>query len=117
MSRFIQIDIRLLPMYGSGGMQKSFPHLSKALKDFGYTKVLEEEPTLYRLAEVLLRIGNDPAVSQKAKAPIIGMADRFRQVHAQAQEHLLGRRLNELDQTLYRLEDLFQELEQELGWA
>lgn len=115
MSKFIQIDIRLIPEYGSRGLAGPFPRLAKFLKEHGYVRVLEEEPDLYHMAEVLVRIRNDPAVPEGDKKPVTDMLEKIQNVQREAREHLLGRRLNELDQSLYKLEDLFQDLEKDLG--
>jgi len=116
MSKYMQIDIRLLPVYGTGGLPDQFPRLAKLLKGARYVRVLEEEPSLYHMVDVLIRIKNDPAVAVNAKRAVVRMIDQFVKVRDEAREHLLARRLNELDRALYRLEDLFQDLERELRW-
>lgn len=116
MSKFIEIEIKLVPVYGSGGFSGRFPNLAKFLKEYGYDRVLKEEPSLYQLVDVLTRIRNDPAIADSAKRAISSMHDKIQKVRDEAREHLLGRHLNELDQALYRLEDLFNDLEQEFTW-
>lgn len=116
MSKYMEIEIKLVPAYGSGGLTGRFPNLVKLLKNHGYDRVVEKEPSLYELVDVLTRIRNDPAIDQSAKRAILNMHDSIQKVRDEAREHLLGRRLNELDQSLYRLEDLFNDLEQEFGW-
>lgn len=116
MSKFMEIEIKLVPAYGSGGFAGRFPNLAKFLKDCGYERVLEEEPSLYQLVDVLTRVSNDPAIADRAKSAIARMHDKIQKVRDEAREYLLGRHLNELDKTLYRLEDLFNDLEQEFAW-
>ncbi len=115
MSKFMQIDIRLLPAYGSRGLMGSFPHLFEFLTYNGYDQVVANEPSLYEMVEVMIRIKNDPHVREGSKKPIIGRLAELVAVRDQAREQLLARRLNELDRLLYRLEDLFDELEGSLG--
>ena len=67
------------------------------------------------MVEVMIRIKNDPHVREESKKPIIGRLGELVTVRDQARELLLARRLNELDRLLYRLEDLFDELEGNLG--
>lgn len=110
MSKYMQIDIRLLPAYGEGGLKKAFPRLFKLLGDCGYDRVMEREPSLYEMVDVLIRIRNDPHVREAYKKQIIGKLDELIGVRDQARQSLLGRRLNELDRFLYRLEDLFGDL-------
>ena len=115
MSEWMQIDVRLLAVYGSAGLKGVFPRFAKFLKDFGYTRVLEEDPPLYQLVEVLVRIRNDPQVPENYKKPILQTAGELVKIRDEAREHLLARRLNELDSALYRIEDGFKGLERELG--
>jgi hypothetical protein len=115
MSKFMQIDIRLLPAYGTGGLKGSFPHLFEFLTHNGYDLVVANEPSLYEMVEVMIRIKNDPHVRGESKKAIIGRLGELVTVRDQARELLLARRLNELDRLLYRLEDLFDELDGNLG--
>jgi len=115
MSRFLQIDIRLLAAYGSGGLKAQFPNLTQFLARSGYHRLLEEEPSVYHLVDGLIRIQNDPHVAAREKKPLEALLDRIRKTRDEARELLLARRLSELDQVLYRLEDLFLDLERDLG--
>ncbi len=115
MSKYVQIDIRVLPAYGAGGLKGAFPNLHSILKNFSYDLVIEREPSLYEMVEVLVRIRNDPNVSESAKRPIVGAIDQIVKVRDEARELLLARRLDELDRRLFRLEDLFADLEYKLG--
>ena len=110
MSKYMQIDVRLLPVYGDGGLKNAFPYLFKLLSDSGYDLVIEKEPSLYEMVEVMIRIKNDPHVREDSKKPMIRKLNELIKVRDQARESLLGRRLNELDRLLYRLEDLFGDL-------
>jgi len=116
MSKLMEITIKLVPIYGAGGLPGRLPNLARGLKEFRYEKVLREEPSVYELVDVLIRLNNDPAVSANFKKPIASMLEEITKVRDLAREQLLGRQLNELDQTLYRLEDLFEDLERELSW-
>lgn len=116
MSVYCQIDIRILPIYGEGGLSRALPNLTKLLKDYNYTIVLNEEPSLYHMVDVLTRIKNDPAVPQTSKQPILQREREFVKIRDQARDQLLGRRLDELDRTLYVLEDMFKDLDKDLSW-
>ena len=116
MSRWMQIDIRLLPVYGPGGLRKVFPKIAAFLKECGYERSLEQEPSLYHLVEVLERVRKDPNVPSPEKGDLEAAGfDRLVAVRDEARLHLLARRLNELDRSLYVLEDLFQDLERDLN--
>jgi hypothetical protein len=115
LSKYIQIDIRLLAAFGTGGFKSAFPNLHNLLSTYRYDLVIEREPSLYDMVEVLVRIRNDPNISVDAKEPVTQSVNEFVKVRDEARELLLSRRLNELDRLLYRLEDLFAELERKLG--
>ncbi len=115
MSKYIQIDIRVLAAYGPGGLKSAFPNLYDLLSTCRYDLVVEKEPSLYDMVDVLVRIRNDPNVPEVAKKPVAESASEFVKVRDEARELLLSRRLNDLDRLLYRLEDLFEELERKLG--
>lgn len=110
MSKYTQIDIRLLPVYGAGGLKKAFPDLFNLLSVSGYDLVIEKEPSLYEMVDVMVRIKNDPHVREDSKKPIIRKLNELIKVRDQARESLLALQLNELDRFLYRLEDLFGDL-------
>jgi hypothetical protein len=110
MSKYMQIDVRLLPVYGEGGLKKAFPELYRLLDEGGYNLVLEREPSLYEMVEVMIRMNNDPHVGGESKKKISGKLDEMIRVRDRGREALLGGRLNELDGLLYRLEDLFGDL-------
>jgi len=114
MSRWMQIDIRLLPVYGPGGLRKVFPKIAAFLKERGYERSLEQEPSLYHLVEVLERVHKDPHVPSPEKRALEAGFDCLVAVRDEARLHLLARRLNELERSLYLLEDLFQDLERDL---
>ena len=114
MSKYMQIDIRLLPIFGSSGLKGAFPNLFKLLEEFGYTLVVEKEPSLYEMVDVLTRIKNDPHVPDSAKRAIVDRLAQIAEVRDEARDLLLSRRLNELDKLLYRLEDLFEDLDGKL---
>jgi hypothetical protein len=67
------------------------------------------------MVDVLTRIKNDPAVPETAKRQILQKEREFVKVRDQARDQLLGRRLDELDRTLYILEDMFKDLDGDLG--
>ena len=116
MSKFMEIEIKLVPIYGSAGLEGRYPNLANFLKEWGYERIIADRPSLYHLVDVLTRVRNDPAIPGHAKTPINRLHDKIQKVHDEAREHLLSRHLNELDQTLYRLEDLYDDLEKELRW-
>lgn len=115
MSRTMQIDIRLVPAYGSGGLAKAYPRCAAMFRDVGKERIVEEGPSLFHLVDELVRLMNDPAVPERWKRPLGLHLDRLKRCRDEARDHLLGRRLNELDRSLYRLEDAYDDLEKDLS--
>jgi hypothetical protein len=113
MSQYMQIDIRLLPFYEKG-FSVHFPKLSKVMEGQGYLKPGEEAPSLYVLVDVLDRMNLDPILSSPVKEGFRPFLEDLKVIKERAREHLLGRRLNELDAVLYELEDEFEALERSL---
>jgi hypothetical protein len=111
MIKYMQIDIRLLPVYGTGGLKGAFPNLFEFLGSNGYDPVINKEPSLYEMVEVMIRVKNDPHVRPDSKKPIVSKLGELLKVRDLARESLLARRLDDLDRFLYRLEDLFGDIE------
>ncbi len=110
----MQIDVRLLPAYGAGGLKGAVPNIYKMLADYGYDLVIEKAPSIYDMVEVMIRVNNDPHVSGDAKRQVVKKLSDLIKTRDKAREALLARRLNELDQLLYDLENLFGELDENL---
>jgi hypothetical protein len=113
MSKYMQIDIKLLPFYEKR-FKTHFPKLAKLLQTLSYTEPLEKELSLYALVDVLQRILRDPKTPHDMKSKVEAHVRKLLSLRDEARELLLGRRLNALDQILYRIEDEFEDLEQGL---
>ncbi len=110
MSQFMQIDIRVIPFY-EVPFEKRFPRLVGLLRGLSYQEILKNEISFYDLVDTFTTIfehPDTPAGVREQIAPYVGNMEKLKD---QAREHLLARRLNELDQTLYRIEDQFEDLE------
>ena len=113
MSRFMQIDIRLIPFYETP-FKKAFPRLAGLFREYDYTLPLERDVSLYDLVDYLEDMLQEPRVATDVKDRVRPHAGRLRSLKETAREQLLGRRLNDLDDFLYRMEDEFVELEKAL---
>jgi len=110
MSKYMQIDIRLLPYYEKG-FKGHFPKLAKAMENSGYLDPDRPELSLYSAVDVLRRMNLDPQVPSSVKERFRPFLDNLSSLKETAREALLSRRLNDLDRVLYRLEDEFEDLE------
>jgi hypothetical protein len=111
MSKYMQIDIRVVPIY-ERKFKKEFPHITDLFERMGRIELAEKEISFYDLVDNLFTIQNSPNLPAEVKRVIDPYVNRMVEIKKQAREHLLGRRLNELDQLLYQIEDQFEDLEQ-----
>jgi hypothetical protein len=79
-----------------------------------YKESLEKEPSLYILVDSLASMSRDPMVPSDIKSKINPTVTQMKALKKTARELLLSRKLNELDQILYHIEDQFSDLESSL---
>jgi hypothetical protein len=109
----MQIDIRLIPFYEKP-FKKLFPRMASLLREHGYTRPLERDTSLYDLVDVLADMARGPSIPGEVRARLRPHVERLDAIRETAREQLLARELNELDQSLYALEDAYDELERSL---
>jgi len=110
MSQFMQIDIRVIPFF-EVPFEKRFPHLVELFGRLSYGEVLKKEPSFYELIDTMATISEHPDTPSKLKDTVTPYVDKLKNLKEQAREHLLARRLDDLDKILYRIEDQFEDLE------
>lgn len=113
MSRFMQIDIRLIPFYEKP-FEKTLPRLARILGEYGYKTPLEKDVSLYHLVDYLEDMMHESEVPSDIKDRLRPRVHQLGSLKETARQQLLGRHLNELDRTLYKIEDVFSELEKAL---
>ncbi len=116
MSRTMQIDVRLIPVYEQGRFDQLYPGCAAMLRDVGKNRLVQDPPTLYHLVEELERTARDPKVSSLWKKVLDKHIPELARCRDKAREALLARELRDLDRILYRLEDLIQDLDRDLRW-
>ncbi|MFP3913042.1 MAG: hypothetical protein ACLFUT_13285 [Desulfobacteraceae bacterium] len=110
MSRYMQIDIRVVPFFEKP-FEKSFPNLVNCLRQLSYNDLVEKDPCLYHLTDHLVMIAESPNTPADIKERLRPYVVKLEPLKEQAREFLLSRHLNELDRLLYRMEDVFEDLE------
>lgn len=110
MSKYMQIDIRVIPFYEKR-FEKQFPHIAELLGRMYRRERVEKETSFYDLTDALETIAESPETPSELRDRISPYVKKMVRVKEVAREHLLARRLNELDQALYRMEDGFEDLE------
>jgi hypothetical protein len=106
----MQIDIRVMPFYEKR-FEKQFPRLADLLRRVSYNELVEKEPSFYEMADALETISESPQTPAPVREVMSPYVQRIMAAKEVAREHLLARRLNDLDQALYRMEDIFEDLE------
>ncbi len=110
MSKYMQIDISVIPFF-EVPFEKAFPHLVETFRRLGYGEVLLKEPSFYKLIDTLATLYDHPDTPSDIKERLGPFVDKLHHLKARAREHLLARRLDELDRSLYEIEDQFEDLE------
>ena len=110
MSKYMQIDIRVIPFYEKR-FEKRFPHIADLLRRMSYKELVEKEVSFYEMADALEAISDSPDTPADIRDTILPYMKKIVALKEVAREHLLARRLNELDQELYRMEDVYEDLE------
>lgn len=110
----MQIDIRLIPFYEKPFVEL-FPGTAGMLHQVGRPELAERDISLYDLIDDVADIHEDPNVVENIRSRLGVHVERLVSLKARAREHLLARRLNELDQVLYLIEDAFEDLEEVLA--
>jgi hypothetical protein len=110
MSQFMQIDIRVIPFF-EVPFEKRFPRLVEFLRRLSHGEVVKKEPSFYALIDTMATLSGHPDTPSELRDLISPYVDKLKNLKEQAREHLLARRLDDLDQILYRIEDQFEDLE------
>ena len=110
MSQFMQIDIRVIPFFEIP-FEKRFPHLVEMFRRLSYGKSLKKEPSFYDLIDIMVTLSEHPDTPSELKDLMSPYVAELQKLKEEAREHLLARHLDDLDKTLYRIEDQFEDLE------
>lgn len=109
----MQIDIRLTPFYDKS-FGENFPKLAELLDRIPYGEHRKRELSLYEMIDVLHGGLYEDTFPNDLKQRLKPLLEHLWLLKKSARDHLLARRLNELDQILYQIEDQFEELERSL---
>ncbi len=111
MSKHMQITVTIRPFY-SKDFEAAFPKFARAL-GASASGLVNREPSLYDFAgqidKLLYRTDGTPL-----RQVLIRYKDELKKLHTATQEEIANRNLSEADKLLYRIEDIFEEIESEL---
>ena len=112
MSKHMQITVSVRPFY-SKNFEGNFPKLARRLTSL-CPDLISPEPSLYELAgqvdKLLYRTDGTPL-----REALLQRKDDLKAIYKAAQENIANRNLSEADKLLYRIEDIFEEIESELA--
>ncbi len=112
MSRTMQLTVVIKPFY-QPDFQSAFPRLARHL---GYLQpeLVARNPTLYELAtrldHLLYEFDSTPL-----RDVLLPHRAQIRAVQKEIEQHIADRRLAQADALLYRLEDIFEDIERQLA--
>ena len=110
MSKTMQIDIRILPFYEKP-FEKTYPKMARLMRRLSFQRLIEEEVSLYALVDVMAGITRDKSVPSDIREVLGPHVEKMQRLKEKASASLLARNLNALDQWLYDIEDVFDDLE------
>lgn len=110
MSKFMQIDIRIIPFFEKP-FEKTFPNIAKLLRRLSYEEILKKGISFYDLIDTMVTIMEHPDTPKEIKETIAPVVRKMDDLKETAREYLLARKLNDLDQVFYQIEDQFEDLE------
>ncbi len=112
MSRYMQLTVRIKPYYKKG-LKEVYPGLAGNLSYLN--KVLVEEgPSLFEIVRRLDKLLYDLEGNSPFKEILLKHRDKLRKLHKEIQAFIADWDLAKADQALYKIEDIFDEIEWEL---
>ena len=111
MSKYMQIAVSVKPYYQQE-FQDVFPKLARHL---GYLdrELVQQNPSLYQLAghldELLLKYDGTPL-----REVLLPQRDKLQQLYKDIEKNIADWNLTQVDKLLYKLEDVFDDLEAQL---
>ena len=113
MSKYMQLTVDVRPFY-TKGLKAAYPKLARELM---CAKSLSEydDPSLYDLVAKWDHLLYDLDGNPNVKQILLKYKDRLKALYAQIEEHIADRKLSEADKALYKIEDVFEDIEYDLA--
>ena len=113
MSKHMQLTVRILPYYKKG-LKGAYPRVARHLSYLDETWV-EESPSLFeivgRLDKLLYKLEGDPPF----RKILLQYRSAVHKLYEDIEERIADWHLSKADRLLYEMEDIFDEIEAELG--
>jgi len=113
MSKYMQLQVQIRPYY-KNDFKKIYPRIARGLEYLGEEWV-EKDYSLFQLVgkldQLLYQLEADPPVREI----VLKRKSKLHQLYERIEENIADWHLSEADQLLYQMEDVFDEIERELG--
>lgn len=113
MSKYMQLQVRIRPYYKKD-FQKIYPRIARGLEYLG-EESSEKDPSLFQLVgkldQLLYQLQADPPVREI----VLKHKTKLHELYERVEENIADWHLAKADQLLYQMEDVFDEIERELG--
>jgi hypothetical protein len=113
MSKYMQLEVRIRPYY-SKGFHKAYPRVTRRL-NYLHEAWVEQGPALFeivgRLDKLLYQLEGDPPFREL----LLQHRSALHKLYEDIQERVADWHLAEADKLLYKIEDIFDDIEEELG--
>lgn len=113
MSKYMQLTVDVRPFY-TKGLKAAYPKLARTLM---YAKSISEydEPALYNLVAKWDQLLYDLDGNPDAKQILLKYKDQLKALYTEIEGHIADRRLADADKALYKIEDVFEDIEYDLA--
>lgn len=112
MSKYMQLTVRIHPYYNKG-FRKAYPGVAKRLS-YLHEEWIEKGPSLFeiagRLDKLLYQLEGDPPFREL----LLQHRATLHKLYEDIQEHVADWHLAQVDKLLYKMEDIFDDIEAEL---
>ena len=113
MSKYMQLTVRVRS-YHKQGLEADYPKIAKAL-GFLDEKWIGKDLSLFDIAGSVDRLLYDAEGNPDFREILLKHKDNFRKLYKTAESHIADWNLAEADKVLYQIEDVFDQIEWELG--
>jgi len=113
MSKYMQLTVRIRPYYRKG-LEKAYPRITQRLS-YLHEAWIEEDPALFeivgRLDKLLYQLEGDAPFREI----LLLHKSKLHKLYEAIQDEIADWHLAKADKFLYEIEDIFDEIESELG--
>jgi hypothetical protein len=113
MSKHMQLTVQVRPYYKKG-LKADYPKIAQSLS-YIHEAWAEGEPSLYDIIGNLDKLLYESEGNPPFRKILLKHKDNLFTLHKEAEEHIADWDLAEADKTLYQMEDIFDQIEWELG--